>query len=196
MASTTARRACAAALAAMLLGAAHHGRTEESAETVPPSDRAIEALRLLDSEDLYQRQLGFLRLEALREPGTADAIRRYLDHRDPETRAYSLRALAAIEGAQSVPLLLGIVQTDPDPAVRRAALLGLEPLQPSSPDILPMLIRALKDRSSEVRMAAADIVSRVDEPQAREAILKRYRRERRQDVRRVLDMAMKRLDNP
>ena len=31
----------------------------------PPSPKAIEAMRLLESEDAYQRQLGFLRLEAL-----------------------------------------------------------------------------------------------------------------------------------
>ena len=108
-------------------------------------------------------------------------------------RAYAFRALAAIEGAQAVPLLLEALRTDKQPRVRRAALLGLEPLQQSDPNILPAFIKALRDKDTEVRMAAVDIVSRVDDPRAREAILLRNKRERRRDVRRVLSMAMRRL---
>ena len=161
--------------------------------TGTPTPKAVEAMRLLDSKDPYQRQLGFLRLEALREPSTVPAIALQLKSRDPETRAYSLRALAAIEGTGAVPVLLERLQSDKHPRVRRAALLGLEPLQASEPAILLAFIAALRDSNTEVRMAAVDIVSRIDDPRAREAILIRYKREGRRDVRRVLKMAMKRL---
>jgi hypothetical protein len=165
---------------------------EEPVSTTP-SPKAVEALRLIESTDPYRQQLGFLRLEALRETSTVPLIRKYLMHRDPELRAYVLRALAAIEGAPAVPTLLAALRTDKQPLVRRAALLGLEPLQQSDPNILPAFIKALRDKKTEVRMVAVDIVSRVDDPRAREAILLRNKRERRRDVRRVLSIAMRRL---
>ncbi len=159
-----------------------------------PSPKAMEALQALESRDEYERQKGFLHLEALREPATAETIRRYLHHKDPEMRAYSLRALAAIEGAQAVPTLLESLKTEKHPRVRRAALLGLEPLQPASPEILPAFIAALRDHDTQVRMTAVDIVSRLKDPRAKAAILERNKREGRRDVRRVLALAMKRLE--
>ena len=158
-----------------------------------PTPQAVEAMRLLESSDPYQRQLGFLRLEALRETGTVKTIERYLTSRDPEVRAYSLRAVAAITGEPAIPTLLQVLASEKHPRVRRAALLGLEPFERSDPRILAACIKALRDPNTEVRMAAVDIVSRVDDPRAREAILIRYKRETRRDVRRVLRLAMKRL---
>ena len=159
----------------------------------PPSPKAVEAMRLLDSDDAYQRQLGFLRLEALRELSTVETIAKYLTSRNSETRAYSLRAVAAIQGAAAVPTLLRTLKTEKDSRVRRAALLGLEPLQQSDPAILPAFIKALRDPKTDVRITAVDIVSRIDSPLAREAIRSRNKREHRRDVQRVLAMAMKRL---
>ena len=150
-------------------------------------------MKLVESQDPYLRQLGFLRLEALRERSSAQVIRTYVTSQDSELRAYSLRALAAIEGAEAIPLLLDKLRTDRHPRVRRAALLSLEPLQPGQPEVLPAFIKALRDRHTEVRMAAVDIVSRIDDPRAKEAIMTRARRERRRDVQRVLDLAVKRL---
>jgi len=159
----------------------------------PPSPQAVEAIRLLASDDLYQRQAAFLRLEALREPATASAIQRYAGDSDPDTRAYSLRALATILGAQAIPQLLQALKTDPAAEARRAALLGLEPLQAHHPDVLPAFITALRDRKTEVRMTAVDVVSRIDDPRAREAIVTRRRREQRRDVQRVLELAAQRM---
>ena len=168
----------------------------EEVPSTSPSPKAIEAMRLMGSDDPYQQELGFLRLEALREPSTADAVRGYLTSLNPDTRAYSLRALAAIEGAAAVPQLLEALRTEKQPRVRRAALLGLEPLQPTNPEILPAFLKALRDRKPEVRMTAVDIVSRIDDPRAREAILLRNKREHERDVQRVLELAMKRLGTP
>lgn len=169
-------------------------RAEQQPAT-SPSPRAVEALQLIESNDPYQRELGFLRLEALREPGTAEAIRKLTTSRDADLRAYSIRALSAIQGAAAVPLLLETLRTDTHPRVRRAALLGLEVLEESDPAILPACIKALRDRDTEVRMTAVDIVSRVDDPRARQAIFSRFKRERREDVRRVLALAMRRLQS-
>ena len=173
---------------------ATEGRGEEIQPALPPSPKALEAMRLLDSSDPYQRQLGFLRLEALREPSTVEAVTRYLESPDREVRAYSLRALAAIEGVAAVPTLLERLRSDRQAQVRRAAILGLEPLQPRHPDILPALIKALRDRSTEVRIAAVDVVSRIKDPKAREAMLLRQKRERRRDVQRVLKLARQRVE--
>jgi HEAT repeat protein len=155
-----------------------------------------EATQLLESKDAYQRQLGFLRLEALRDPSTAATVRRYVDSPEPDTRAFSLRAVAAIEGAKALPLLVERLQRDKHPRVRRAALLGLEPFQPSHHALVDVFIKALHDRNTAVRMTAIDIVSRIDAPQARDALLKRARRERDRDVRRVLKLALERIEAP
>ena len=158
-----------------------------------PSPRAVEAIQLLSSNDPYQRQTGFLRLEALREPATVWTVAAHLRSEDPQMRAWSARALAAIQGAAAAPQLLVVLKNDQHPDVRRAVLLGFEPLYAGDPAIPPALIAALNDRDAEVRMAAVDIVSRMDEPRAREALLVRNRREHNRNVRRVLSLAMKRI---
>ena len=181
--------------ACLLATAAGSAFAEEPAQpaALPPSQKAADAMRLLESEDAYQRELGFLRLEALREQSTVGTIAKYLMSRNPETRAYSLRAVAAIQGAAAVPMLLRALAAEKDSMVRRAALLGLEPLEQTDPAILPAFIKSLRDPKTDVRITAVDIVSRIDSPLAREAIRTRNKRERRHDVRRVLEMAMKRL---
>ena len=164
---------------------------EQATQALSP--RAVEALDLVSSDDRYKQELGFLRLEALREPASIPAILPYASHKDPELRAGGVRALAAIQGIESCPLLLDRIQHDPHPRVRRAAMLGIEPFVESDPKILPIMIERLQDRDATVRMTAVDIVSRIADPAAREAILQRNKREGRRDVRRVLDLAMKRM---
>src|SRR3989338_2257355 len=109
-------------------------------EPGPTDQRAKDAVVMLESNDPYQRQVGFLRLEALRDPSTVGAIRPYLTAKDPERRAEAVRALAAIQGAPAVPQLLDILRTDQHPQVRRAALLGLEPLARAAPPNPPAVI--------------------------------------------------------
>lgn len=179
-------------IAVMILHTPQTGQAVER-PVPPPTAKAVEAMQLLTSDDSYQRQVGFLRLEALRELSTVETIRPYVTHRDSEMRAYSLRALAAIQGVDAIPLLLERLWTEKQPRVRRSILLSLEPLQRLQPDLLTAFLDALRDRSPEVRMAAVDIVSRIDDPRARTAIRTRYRKERDHDVRRVLVMAMRRL---
>ena len=165
-----------------------------AAEDAGLDPKAQNAAALLDSKDAYQRQVGFLRLEALRDPATGPIIRRHMASKDGEDRAQAVRALAAVEGARAVPDLLQALRGDRDADVRRAALLGLEPLARLDPkNILPALIDALRDSKPEVRMSAVDVVSRIDDPTAKQAIRERNRRERNRNVRRVLSAAMGRL---
>ena len=174
--------------AALLVAAMGSGAAEERAAL---SAEAQALITQLDAHDPSSRQAAFLRLEALREPATSSVIRSHLSGKDAETRAYSARALAAVDGVVAIPLLLDRLQHDRSPQVRVAALLALEPIQDAP--AIPVLITALRDRSPDVRMAAVDIVSRIQTPQAREAVLAMRRRERNRDVQRVLDDAVKRL---
>jgi HEAT repeat protein len=157
------------------------------------SPEAQPYVKQLDAKDAYVRQEAFLHLEALREPATAPVVRQYLTSKDLETRVFAVRAVAAIEGAKAVPTVLERLHKRERPAVRVAAVLALEPLQKQDPSVAPALIAALRDRSPQVRMAAVDVVSRIKQPEAKAAILTRWRRERHRDVRRVLELAMKRI---
>jgi ribosome-associated translation inhibitor RaiA len=159
-------------------------------EPVALSAEAQELIKGLGSEDSYLRQKAFIRLEALREPATAAVVRRYLASRDVNTRAFSVRALAAIEGVAAIPTLMERATRD-KPRVRVTALLALEPLADQEPALVPFFIGKLRDRNAEVRMAAVDIVSRLDDPRAREALNVRWRRERHRDVRRILERLFK-----
>ena len=166
------------------------GSVVQAAEFSNTQARLEEALGDLQSPDSFIRQRAFLRLEALRDPSSIDAIRSHLNDKDADTRAFSLRALAAVQGASAIPTLLNALQKDPNPTARRAALFGLEPLQEHDPTILPAFIQALKDRKPEVRIVAVDVVSRIDKPQAKQALLERKHREHNHDVRRVLTQAL------
>ena len=95
--------------------------------------------------------------------------------------------------AIGVPLLLETLKTDTHARVRRAALLGVEPFSAANPDILPACLVALRDRQEEVRITAVDIVSRMDDPRAKEAIRVRFKREHDPNVRHALKLAMRRL---
>ena len=181
-------------LLAMQLGVSA-SRAEDSAPVPPLSTEAQALIPQLDSPDDYARRLAFLRLEALREPASADLIRPYLGSRDPETRSFAVRALAAVEGVKAVPYLLEQLTRDKQSRVRVAAILALEPLAPEDPQIVPALIDRLRDRKPDVRMAAVDAVSRFDLAEARQAVLLRARRENNRDVQRVLAQAVARISD-
>jgi len=180
------------AAAVLLAAGAARAQSPAPSDSQPLSAEARAVLPLLDAADSYDRQTGFMQLEALREPATVPVVRRYLDSKSADTRAFSLRALAAIDGVNAVPTLIERLKRDRSPRVRVAAVLGLETLE--DPRVLPALIDRLKDRNAEVRMAAVDSVSRFEQPAAKAAILKRAGRERDRDVRRVLEQAVVRVN--
>lgn len=181
----------AAVLACPTLAQAKTPSPAATAATLNLSPKAQEAAALLDARDSYKRQWAFMRLEALREPASGALVRSYLTHRNPDTRSFAARALAAIEGQAAIPTLLERLRTDRDSRVRIEILLGLEPL--NDPTLLPVFIDMMRDRDSQVRITALDIVSRIDRPQAKEAVLTRWARERDRDVQRVLPDALQRV---
>lgn len=179
----------------LLAALACPARAEEP-EPVAPAGMSAEArrlVRLLDADDAYVRQEAFIQLEMLREAASAPEVRKRLESSKPETRAFSVRALAAIEGLKAVPDVIDRLKRDHDPRVRVSAILALEPLQ--NPAILPVFIERLRDRNRDVRMAAADAVSRSKQPEAHAALKRRWRRERDRDVRRILQQAMQRIED-
>ncbi|HEX9781029.1 MAG TPA: HEAT repeat domain-containing protein [bacterium] len=169
---------------ALALTGADSGRCGESLGA--PAVEA--ALVRLGSGDAHEQQKALLQLEALRDASTADEVRARIESRDAGVRAYAVRALAAIEGMGAVPVILERLAGDRDPWVRRAALTALEPWAKTDFRIAETMVSALNDRSPEVRMVAADVVSRLSDAEAaRGALEARRRRERHRDVRRVLD---------
>lgn len=187
---TPARVTMALALLVALSVPAQAEETAGASADLSPEARRL--IKLLDADDSYIRQEAFIQLEMLRDAATAPAVRERLESSNPDTRSFSVRALAAIEGVNAVPALIERLKKDRSPRVRVSALLALEPLQDST--ILSVLIDRLRDRNRDVRMAAADAVSRIDQPAAREAIKTRWRRERDRDVRRILEQALKRIE--
>ncbi len=159
------------------------------------SSAAQAAIQQLGSEDAYVRQKAFLQLEALRELAALPSIRSYIDDKDVDMRAWSLRAIAAIQGLDAIPLLRERAQKDKKPVVRRAAILGLEPFLEKDESLAPFMIQMLRDRNPEVRMTAADIVSRINEPKAHEALRKQAKRENNRDARKVFKMALARISS-
>lgn len=177
------------ALTAMLVSA---GSVQAEELTIASDAQAIVAQ--LDVQDPYLRQKAFMQLEALRDPSTVPVVQAHLKSRNSATRAFSARALAAIDGVHAIPLLLERLHRDKSPRVRLAAVLALEPLD--DPRVMPALIGKLRDHHPDVRMAVADAVSRINHPDARAAILLRARRERNRDVQRVLQDAVQRMNAP
>ena len=95
---------------------------------------------------------------------------------------------------EAAPLLLERMKSDKQASVRRSAILGLEPLIEKDATLGPPIIEMLDDRSPEVRIAALDVVSRIHQPEARNAVLARVKREGNPDVRKVLKDAVDRIN--
>jgi len=148
----------------------------------------------LDDEDLFVRQKAFMELEALRDPASMDAIRARLTAPDPNTRAFSARALAAVASRSAVPVLLERWTKERHVYVRSSILIALEPFLEQEPSVVTTVLNALRDRKRDIRMAAADIAGHINRPEARAALQVRWKRERDRDVRRVLERIMKALD--
>jgi HEAT repeat protein len=164
------------------------------AQTQALSPRAQEAVQLLQSGNSDERRLALMRIEALREPAAGDAVVAYLRDEDDGVRAYAYRAWVGLYGQQAIPDLLKAYPQEKAPRVRRAILFALEPYRAVDAQIAELYYAGLTDRNTETRIAAVDLVSRIDEPRAREAIRRRAKKEWRRDVRRTLKLALARIE--
>lgn len=91
-------------------------------------------------------------------PATIEPLHAALANTQPEFRAGSAKALAAIgEAAQTaMPKLIALSSTDPDSGVRAATVAALGRIAPDRPEIIEPLVQALQDESNEVKRAAVE----------------------------------------
>jgi hypothetical protein len=172
----------------MLSGATTPGWAQQAL-----SPRAQEAVNLLQYGDRDEQRLALLRLEALREPAVGDIVADYLHYKDEGVRAYAYRTWIALYGQAVLSDLLEAYPREKSVRVRRSILLALEPYRAVDARIAELYYAALIDRKTEMRITAVDLVSRIDEPRAHEAIRRRAKKEWRRDVRRVLKLALARI---
>ena len=85
-----------------------------------------------------------------------------LDSPDPEVRLSAARVLNNYgpRGAEAIPALARLAVEDPDARVRAAAISTLGYIGPRR-DMIPVLVRALRDENSSVRGRAARVLSKL-----------------------------------
>lgn len=164
-----------------------------AAEELARTPEATRAVHLLAAADLFSQKAGLLELEALREPGTLDAVQPFLDHRNPELRAQALTVARAIQQRAALPLLLDRLALDRDERVRRQAANELRRL--ADPSTVPALTAALRDRSLTVRIAAVEALGAIKDRSVTTEIL-RQMRSRHAELRRSAVEALGALRDP
>jgi HEAT repeat protein len=93
-----------------------------------------------------------------------------LQSKSREARKYALQISAAIEGAFSVDQLVGILKSENDSEMRRAAVVGLGSSR--SDQAVPALVEAVRnDSDHRVRTLAVQALEIIGTPRAREAIV-------------------------
>lgn len=90
--------------------------------------------------------------------GTGDPARLipYINHSDQEVRRAAMTLVSRLRVKQAGPLLVEIVERDPDGSMRVAALDALEKIRPDQYETL--LVKLLTDRESAVASRAAQIL--------------------------------------
>jgi HEAT repeat protein len=94
-------------------------------------------------------------------PGGADdvpALAQALKHDDARVRREAAEDLGQIgaPAAAAVPVLLQLVEKDPEPLTRIAAAKAIAGIDPKNETAIPALVDALKDKAALVRQAAAE----------------------------------------
>jgi HEAT repeat protein len=85
-------------------------------------------------------------------------VRKLLQNEDPDVRYDAVRALARIQGPESLQTLMEVLQKDESAAVRECALRTVTFMRPRSPRTGELLIQGLKDSNEDVRAAAAELL--------------------------------------
>ncbi|MDD5657139.1 MAG: HEAT repeat domain-containing protein [Elusimicrobia bacterium] len=98
--------------------------------------------------------LGIAEIERLRK-STADS--------SPEVRWAALQLLVALRDPEIIAVMDKILQQDTDPEIRRR---GVELMRQTSGNVLPPLIRGLKDPEKEVRLSSLRTLAEIGDPAA------------------------------
>ncbi|MBI4355288.1 MAG: HEAT repeat domain-containing protein [Candidatus Omnitrophica bacterium] len=128
-----------------------------AAAAAEPSADAKALVAKLQAKDPVVRQEALLRLAMLNEPETATAAQQALVDRVPAVRAQALIALRIAQGANArVPLESALLR-DRSRTVRRQAANELQVLR--DPASRGTLLRALRERSVEVKVAVLEALA-------------------------------------
>ena len=94
-----------------------------------------------------------------------EALRAGLNDKDPLVRAHCARALGHI-GKAAMPAVEDLVThlTDPDAHTRRAAIRAVRMIKPGPEKVVPLMLKALGDKSPQVVLMALHTLAEVGEP--------------------------------
>jgi hypothetical protein len=109
----------------------------------------------LEDEDPAVRKCAAAALRQL-GPDAVPVLIASLDDDRPQVRRTSATALGVVIGArEAIPMLIVMVQREPDKSARIAALLALELIGPDASEGVPAVLDALGSSDAEMRVAAA-----------------------------------------
>jgi hypothetical protein len=107
------------------------------------------------------RLLGRPDVKSMRESGDVDGLITALSHKDQGVRRQAAKALGELRDQRAVAPLLGIIQSDPKPEVRREAVWALSGI--GGPGYIQALRIELEDKSWYTHSSAADELERIAE---------------------------------
>jgi HEAT repeat protein len=133
----------------------------------PAEARRAEIARcaaLLQSGDEEERREAVHRLGSMRDPATAEALRKALDDPAERVRAAALAGLGHLQDPSLAPFIAIHLTNEKSPFVRKVAAYALG--QAGGSEATPALIVGLRDKDMEVRGAAAVALSRAPDAAA------------------------------
>jgi HEAT repeat protein len=109
----------------------------------------------LEDEDAGVRKCAAAALRQL-GPDAVPGLIASLDDDRPQVRRTAARALGVVIGArEAIPMLIVMVQREPDTSARLAAVQALELIGPDASEGVPAVLDALASSDAEMRVAAA-----------------------------------------
>ncbi len=124
----------------------------------------------LKDPDPDRRRAACAALARWRDPATASAVEGALADPNAGVRAAALGAWRAIRGEQSLEVLLKALREDPAREVRWQAAAELEALH--SPEAVPGLIEALRDKDTLARSGAAEALKGIPDPRSVQSLIR------------------------
>ena len=141
----------------------------EEAKTVP------NLIKMLKDSDFRVRSVAAIGLGKLKNPAAVQALIKSLKDDNAQVRINAVRALGKIADSQTIPALIKLIK-DPDPEVRFCVADSLTKLvslnKKSYLKLLIVLIKALKDNQASIRAKIAELLGKIADPRATQALIK------------------------
>ncbi len=116
-----------------------------------PYDQAIAQLK---NKDPQVRRQGAEALGRIRNPASADALKKLLTDKTPIVRSQAIEALGLMRLMSVSSDVANMLGSDPDPGVRQMSAIALGYI--ADPHTVPALMRGLKDSHDGVRFASVN----------------------------------------